>query len=787
MRAVRNLFRIFATIMLIGVVLGVGLWLGQSYSAGPVVLGVIVACIFIIRKAHREWETPIEEANVAHSSTSVAPEIHVDIDAPTVVAREKHSASRVYRDRIITGGEDYVIGRGESASLTFIDHDSTTNVGDKKIQGPIYVADLSKSRGDRYPAVIDPKLDADWRRSAEPLPYWPSYKNLSASQRGVYLDWLSSSRGAIDEVGYVFLYFYGFERYVFVNATDDQSDVRASRLRFILKELLRLQALFRDNRSFLGFSERLIEAIVLAHSPNSIDKLKRRCPLPDPVPLRYHLAQVAESGSTEPLDSDWVLQWLIHTGELRRSKQLRKYYAEFRSVFKAAYDTIEGITVPRNKSELHLEYQPASSGLETVRPFSATEGWCDPSVLVRPLKEVVSLLPEIKSAYRSLVKAKESGSAFKLLAAWPRGVALDSGKRTTQLAKTIHAFCESQAQPTIAALADIAGESVNDSVSKPQLRAFRNALAVCGWAMVPDPDLFPVTLKPQDKLRVYRGAAPLTLSETGEILSMNMRMGAAIALADGELQPEEVTYFAKLIKSHANTRERRYLRGYLRWQLSAPISGRGLKAQVDALDDPSRDEIANRLVDVAAADKRLPRAEILALEKYFVKLGLPKSLVIERLHQRASLAISPRESAAPTPRPTPAETEAPRGVILDRSAIAATQQATRKIQSVLDQIFADDEEAMSEVVEDTADAETESAHWHNGALNEDQHTFLKILTSRESWNRDDLQVHSKELGLMLEGTLEAINDAAFEHLGDQLVDLVDPIQIYRDVLPTPQE
>ena len=60
MRAVRNLFRIFATIMLIGVVLGVGLWLGQSYSAGPVVLGVIVACIFIIRKAHRGWETPID-------------------------------------------------------------------------------------------------------------------------------------------------------------------------------------------------------------------------------------------------------------------------------------------------------------------------------------------------------------------------------------------------------------------------------------------------------------------------------------------------------------------------------------------------------------------------------------------------------------------------------------------------------------------------------------------------------------------------------------------------------
>ena len=46
------------------------------------------------------------------------------------------------------------------------------------------------------------------------LGYWPSYDSLSRECRGSYLDWLASDRSAENTpIGFVFLYFYGFERF----------------------------------------------------------------------------------------------------------------------------------------------------------------------------------------------------------------------------------------------------------------------------------------------------------------------------------------------------------------------------------------------------------------------------------------------------------------------------------------------------------------------------------------------------------------------------------------------
>jgi hypothetical protein len=44
-------------------------------------------------------------------------------------------------------------------------------------------------------------------------PYWPSYAELSAQQRWIYLDWLRDVRKPVD-LGYVFVYFYGLERHL---------------------------------------------------------------------------------------------------------------------------------------------------------------------------------------------------------------------------------------------------------------------------------------------------------------------------------------------------------------------------------------------------------------------------------------------------------------------------------------------------------------------------------------------------------------------------------------------
>jgi len=60
--------------------------------------------------------------------------------------------------------------------------------------------------------------------------------------------------------------------------------------------------------------------------------------------------------------------------------------------------------------------------------------------------------------------------------------------------------------------------------------------------------------------------------------------------------------------------------------------------------------------------------------------------------------------------------------------------------------------------------------------------FLRAIAQQPSWNRDDLEAQADELGLMLDGALEIINDAAFDHCDAPLTDGDDPIELDTDVL-----
>ena len=81
---------------------------------------------------------------------------------------------------------------------------------------------------------IEPSLVDDKRPASSPsvdseiytdesLGYWPSYASLSKGCRGAYLDWLASDRSNSNTpIGYVFIYFYGFERRVIENKSNNQ-------------------------------------------------------------------------------------------------------------------------------------------------------------------------------------------------------------------------------------------------------------------------------------------------------------------------------------------------------------------------------------------------------------------------------------------------------------------------------------------------------------------------------------------------------------------------------------
>ena len=93
------------------------------------------------------------------------------------------------------------------------------------------------------------------------MDYWPNYSTIDGRSRATYLDWLSSGRSDTRyDVGYVFLYFYGLERRVFVDKADAQERSE------IVTEVRRLLEIYGYNHSIRRYLGAFIDATSLFDS-----------------------------------------------------------------------------------------------------------------------------------------------------------------------------------------------------------------------------------------------------------------------------------------------------------------------------------------------------------------------------------------------------------------------------------------------------------------------------------------------------------------------------------------
>jgi hypothetical protein len=60
--------------------------------------------------------------------------------------------------------------------------------------------------------------------------------------------------------------------------------------------------------------------------------------------------------------------------------------------------------------------------------------------------------------------------------------------------------------------------------------------------------------------------------------------------------------------------------------------------------------------------------------------------------------------------------------------------------------------------------------------------FLRVLLSRSTWSRAELNDLANDMHVMADGALERINDAAFEHANGPLTEGEDPVEINREIL-----
>nr|MDQ3328572.1 hypothetical protein [Chloroflexota bacterium] len=228
--------------------------------------------------------------------------------------------------------------------------------------------------------------------------------------------------------------------------------------------------------------------------------------------------------------------------------------------------------------------------------------------------------------------------------------------------------------------------------------------------------------------------------------------------------------------------QRHRLHAHLAWRLTTGARLTGLKPRLAGLPAEDRPTIGRFLISVAAADSPVSHEEVKALEKIYRLLGLAPGDVYGEIHahtvsQAAREPVSVRAAATvhsgfAIPAP-PA-----RQVVLDGARVDRKLADSAAVSALLGSIFAED--ASESIPAPTAEPPAEESLVPG--LDAAHAALLRTLAIRPSWRRAELEAHAADNGLLPDGALDTINEAALEASGEPACEGEDPIEMNEEAL-----
>jgi tellurite resistance protein len=256
--------------------------------------------------------------------------------------------------------------------------------------------------------------------------------------------------------------------------------------------------------------------------------------------------------------------------------------------------------------------------------------------------------------------------------------------------------------------------------------------------------------------------------------AVTLDLASSVALADGDASATELLHLTRQIDSwsHLSVSHRKRLKAHLRLCIVQPATLAGLKKHIEPLAAETKRAVAKFLAHLAEADGTVTPNEVKLLERVYKTLQLDAKLVYSDLHS----AGTPGKTAA-APQATKAAPAA--GFVLDPQRIAQLQKETEEVTALLSGVFA---EETAEVQACTPEEEEPEVKASVLGLDPGYVAFLRLLTSRSSWTRQELDDAAADMELMLDGALEHINEAALDHFDAPLIEGDDPVEINQEVL-----
>jgi uncharacterized tellurite resistance protein B-like protein len=672
-------------------------------------------------------------------------------------------------------------------------------VGDRSIGGGGFYFGgqlAAMQRPGSEPAVVDPALKVDWKRpdwAGAGLRYWPSYGEIPAGSRAAFLAWLGSGRSQPDvNVGYVFLYLYGFERRVLgeFSLRPDAPEFDA-----ILAESKRLLSVYGTNDSFRRYTSDFVglleaaQAILAPTLPSPLIEYERGWETP--ATIRVALGRFAAADMAIP--EAWAMAWAKHHPDIHPRTPAQRCPAEFADLFASRYRAHfgEGLRVRASNSYFELRYRPASSSFqgEFQAKFSNLPDISALSGPVGQLKDLVTECTDALDGYsRYLGRNPQAVGTPAAVALLPNELlASHGGEHVAQLRSWLSEQVAPGSSPV--SWAEVAARCgfQQPKLAKPDAVAVASLLGKLGVGIEPDVRFGASAPGPSVPALLFSLPDGATDAPSGayKAAAVLVHLAAVVAGSDGGVSVHEAEHLERHLEHvlGLDQGERTRLHAHLEWLVSSRSGLGGLKRRLDALDQSARQMVGQFLVGIAAADGVVSPPEISVLIKVFKILGLGENEVYSAVHSYGITDLGPvpvSESANETPRwslPTAPPQPASTGLVLDHTKIEMRIAETAAVRDMLAGIFAEDRPEPAERAASTSTSGSSNDATVLG-LDASHSALLASIIEEPEWSRAELEALAVGHGIaLIDPAIDRINEAALEGCGEPLLEGDDPFEL----------
>lgn len=681
-------------------------------------------------------------------------------------------------------------------------------------EGLIYVGtNLASVAAQHYgsnvePSLINPKLSLNKRNpdySGSTLTYWPSYSRLSPSARAAYLEWLADGRkDPGTPIGYVFLYYYGLERRLLYDLGGGNKASSQYEVELIKDEVRRLLDIYGKNNSFNRYASRLLDLFQLFdddqkdlstaldkenlkfgdYYPNSVNNQSNN--LNFKKGLAYY---VLEEKSLPP---DWALKWAIRN-TTRLNTPAERCSEKFQDLFRINYKERfgDGFKIEGYDETLNFTYKPASGSFNgSISVDTNLPKINAPNKYLKASRKLINdCINKLDPYSRHLGRNPDDKNTAEAISNLPKEIIGDYLSPDIQdFVDQIKEVLGSQ-QYTLVSTDYFADhwdiKGVNKYRKKESIEIAQFFFKL-GFGVEPDLRFGSAKFERDSNVVFFKidpDNYPKAPSKEYKLALLILQLTTVVGLADGTFSEEEERYLDEYIENlfQLSEAEKNRLNAYLFWLKEENPGVRGIKKKISDLKMDKRKSILDFLIKVANADGYIDPEEVKLLQKTAEIFELDPDQIYHDIHSQQAAGDDPvlvmkgedhKGYSIPDQKVEEKEKDTQK---LDQDRINETLRKTDEVQSILTDIFEEEED------EPEVNKSEDSMEKTILGLDELHSELVVKLLEKDEWTQMEFENICSELNLFPGGAKEVINDKAFEEYDDALILDFEEIEINTEI------